>query len=136
MFIRYSFVKLLLFSWGGVLFGNAGRYRAGTGVFKGHCFQSPQRRKRYQQKDPAGSAGSGFDEKSYRSSDAVNALKWDTLHLPEYQANVAYYLTKSNEWKYDPSLSDEFYDILSGYVEITEEAMQTIIRENKGTQPG
>ena len=33
----------------------------------------------------------GFDENSYRSSDAVNALKWDTLHLPEYQTNVAYY---------------------------------------------
>ena len=47
-----------------------------------------------------------------------------------------YILTKSNEWKYNPSLSDEFYDILSGYVEITEEAMKTIIRENKGTQPG
>ena len=38
-----------------------------------------------------------------------------------------YILTETKEWKYNPSLSDEFYDILSGYVEITEEAMNTII---------
>ena len=43
-----------------------------------------------------------------------------------------YILTKSNEWKYEPSLSDEFYDVLSGYVEITEEAMNEIICANKG----
>lgn len=43
-----------------------------------------------------------------------------------------YILTESNEWKYNPSLADEFYDILSGYVEITEEAMNHMIGENKG----
>ena len=44
-----------------------------------------------------------------------------------------YILTESNEWKYNPSLADEFYDILSGYVEITEDAMNEI-RERKKTQ--
>lgn len=43
-----------------------------------------------------------------------------------------YILTESNEWKYNPSLADEFYDILSGYVEITEDAMNEIINESKG----
>ena len=42
-----------------------------------------------------------------------------------------YILTESNEWKCCSALSDEFYDILSGYVEITEEAMDQIISENK-----
>lgn len=43
-----------------------------------------------------------------------------------------YILTDCNEWKYNPSLADEFYDVLSGYVEITEEAMQkTIAERNK-----
>ena len=42
-----------------------------------------------------------------------------------------YLLKESGEWKYDPSLSDEFYDILSGYMEITEEAMDEVIREKK-----
>ena len=45
--------------------------------------------------------------------------------------DLFYILTKSKEWKYNPSLADEFYDILSGYVEITEEAMNEIICENK-----
>ena len=41
-----------------------------------------------------------------------------------------YILTESKEWKYAPSLADEFYDVLSGYVEITEEAMNEIIGGN------
>lgn len=43
--------------------------------------------------------------------------------------DVFYVLTEENEWKYNPSLADEFYDVLSGYVEITEEAMDEIIRK-------
>ena len=43
-------------------------------------------------------------------------------------------LTESGEWKYDPRLSDEYYDVLSGYVEITEEAMKEVICERKETQ--
>ena len=46
--------------------------------------------------------------------------------------DIFYILTDSNEWKYNPSLADEFYDILSGYTEITEEAMNEILNENKG----
>lgn len=42
-----------------------------------------------------------------------------------------YILTQRGEWKYSPDLADEFYDVLSGYVEITEEAMNEIIREYK-----
>ena len=42
-----------------------------------------------------------------------------------------YILTEFNEWKYNPSLADEFYDVLSGYVEITEEAMNKIICEER-----
>ena len=38
-----------------------------------------------------------------------------------------YILTDFNEWEYNPSLAREFYDVLSGYVEITEEAMNEII---------
>ncbi len=45
-----------------------------------------------------------------------------------------YILTESNEWKYTPSLADEFYDILSGYVEITEEAVNKMIGEKKVKQ--
>ena len=37
----------------------------------------------------------------------------------------------SYEWEYEPSLSSEYYDSLSGYVEITEEAMNEYIEENK-----
>ena len=33
----------------------------------------------------------GFDDNSYRASDAVNALKWYHLSEEEYQKNVAYY---------------------------------------------
>ena len=33
----------------------------------------------------------GFDDNSYRASDLVNALKWEDLNKPEYQANVEYY---------------------------------------------
>ena len=33
----------------------------------------------------------GFDDNSYRASDLVNALKWEDLSKPEYQANVEYY---------------------------------------------
>ncbi len=33
----------------------------------------------------------GFDDNSYRAADWVNALKWNDLNEPEYQANVEYY---------------------------------------------
>ena len=33
----------------------------------------------------------GFDDNSYRASDAVNALKWYHLSEEEYQKNIAYY---------------------------------------------
>ena len=33
----------------------------------------------------------GFDDNSYRASDLVNALKWEDLNKPEYQATVEYY---------------------------------------------
>ena len=33
----------------------------------------------------------GFDDNSYRAPDRVNALKWEDLSKPEYQANVEYY---------------------------------------------
>ena len=33
----------------------------------------------------------GFDDNSYRASDAVNALKWYQLSEEEYQKNIAYY---------------------------------------------
>lgn len=33
----------------------------------------------------------GYDENSYRSSDCVNALKWDDLSKEEYRINVDYY---------------------------------------------
>lgn len=42
-----------------------------------------------------------------------------------------YILNDDNEWRYCPSLADEFYDILSGYVEITDEAMNEVIRKKK-----
>ena len=42
-----------------------------------------------------------------------------------------YILDDYGVWEYNPSLSDEFYDVLSGYVEITEEAMNEIIRERR-----
>ena len=32
-----------------------------------------------------------FDGNSYKSPDSVNSIKWDTLRLPEYQKNLAYY---------------------------------------------
>jgi len=32
-----------------------------------------------------------FDSNSYKSSDAVNSIKWDTLQQPEYQKNLDYY---------------------------------------------
>lgn len=33
----------------------------------------------------------GFEHNSYRSPDKVNAIKWDTLDLPEYQQTLSYY---------------------------------------------
>ena len=32
-----------------------------------------------------------FDDNSYRSPDRVNAIRWDTLEIPEYQQTLAYY---------------------------------------------
>ena len=52
------------------------------------------------------------------------------LYYVKRTVNDSFYiLTDSGEWKYNPSLSGEFYDTLSGYTEITEEAMNEIIRE-------
>lgn len=48
--------------------------------------------------------------------------------------DIFYLLGESGEWKYNPSLSDEFYDVLSGYMEITEEAMDEVIRETRKKQ--
>lgn len=43
-----------------------------------------------------------------------------------------YILNASYEWEYRPELSREYYDSFSGYIEITEEAMNNYIAENKG----
>lgn len=45
---------------------------------------------------------------------------------------IFYILNDSYEWERSPELSREYYDVLSGYVEITEEAMNNYILENKG----
>lgn len=46
--------------------------------------------------------------------------------------DIFYRLNENYEWEYDSSLSDEFYDVLSGYVEITKDVMEQYINENKG----
>ena len=50
-------------------------------------------------------------------------------YVKRTDGDIFYLLTKDGEWKYDPSLADEYYDVLSGYVEITEEAIREIIAE-------
>ena len=69
------------------------------------------------------------DPKEKHQYFSVNNGQYYVKRSPE---DFFYILTDSGEWKYNPSLSDEFYDVLSGYTEITEAGIPEILCEKQG----
>jgi len=79
----------------------------------------------------------GYVENSYKSSDKVNAIKWNLLRLPEYQDMVRYYKGLIRFRKAHPALRlTSAYDVLSHVVPVHCEHPQVGAFRIDGSVPG